>query len=756
MIKRMVDFGKLNEKKREKAILFTFFTILSLFFTLWFAIPFSISRSQDARMARAFITDEAELCEIINKSINENKSFMFDAYGFVYYKSGISILKGIKKIHAVDEQTVLIFFRLYSWLHFLGFCFIMTLFTYQLIGFYGAFFVSLLSFISTPVLLLYAVMLHPDVAQVFYIALSLWLLFNFVKSGRIVFILVSSIAAGLAFSSKYAGFLILPSIFLVILAAETRTNALLKNKYAINLISIILLVLTIYLFDSNKIAQYLTVSNLEHEILFYIKIVRYLGILVLVLLIVNALFIRKLKDFKLAKRLEIILVLALSSSWLFLSAYLLTVRNLLNEYKFLSSFLNVTGFHAVGHNFVQEGGLINWLRVMLGNEVFGASLLILFLFSIVFISLNFSKLRCELKLTFLLLALWQFLFAMSIIFRVKSMWEHYLLPMVPVLILFISILFTQIFRIKSKAIKYALLLIILGVVTERSIIATNYCLERKNDEATSNSVKAGKWLQKNADYNSFISANNYCYVPNVFNNVVFNWGTNLEDLYNPQIDYILTHTSVIDDYADKLVADKFVYGKDTYLKRHQMRKLLLENNNIRFKLVKDVGEIKIFKRNVIPDKDTLDFYVCTFDTISAINWSVDSSGLDNDLCLKKNTVWHFKKENTWGPAFNLKLADAPANSEYLIEMKLKLYSNQKTLDVLIISQLSENGQIKNWQKTEINKEGYQANTWIDVYANFIVTKELENRDRLSFSTYLWNWNHNDFCIDNFEIIFSRL
>ncbi|MDF1547523.1 MAG: glycosyltransferase family 39 protein, partial [Bacteroidales bacterium] len=254
-------------KHNKKLILLAFF-IISTFFTFWYAVPFSFSRAGDARVARAFITDEADLCEIIIKSINNNEEFKFDAYGFFYYKSGIVILKVIDKVAVVSERTVLIFFRLYSWFYFLALVLVLTLLTYKLTGIYGAFFALALSFIASPNLLLYAAMLHPDVAQVFFIVLSLYWLYLFVSNRKNWYILLSAASAALAFSCKYSGVLLLPAIYTAIFFAKTNEDKTPDKLYLQNILSLTLLSLTFYFLNNSEISNHIGSAATGNEILF--------------------------------------------------------------------------------------------------------------------------------------------------------------------------------------------------------------------------------------------------------------------------------------------------------------------------------------------------------------------------------------------------------------------------------------------------------------------------------------------------------
>ncbi len=103
----------------DKKVLLILFLVLGIFFTFWFAVPFAFSGAKDARMARAFVTDEADLCEIISKVVDEEQDLAFDAYGFIYYKSGIQLIKALKNYIEIDEHVILVFYRLYSWCFFL-------------------------------------------------------------------------------------------------------------------------------------------------------------------------------------------------------------------------------------------------------------------------------------------------------------------------------------------------------------------------------------------------------------------------------------------------------------------------------------------------------------------------------------------------------------------------------------------------------------------------------------------------------------
>ncbi len=739
----------------DKKILILLFFGLATFFTLWFAIPFSLSRAEDARMARAFITDEADLCEIIIKSVNDNQDLNFNVYGFIYYKSGIKILRVLKNYVEIDEHVILVFFRLYSWLFFLGTVLILTLLLYQFVGFYGALASLILTYLATPVMLQYATMLHPDVAQVFFIVLSLWLLYLFVSNSKIYYILLSSVAAGFAFSAKYSGVLLLPGIFLTIFFVKTKTSSNFWGRYLKDSLSVILLIITFYLFDADDISKHLHVDLLKNELLVYIKLIRYAS-LILSLFIVGASFCPiKIKERFRTNYFLNILFLLIASSWLFLLAYLLTVSNLWANYEFLSGFLGVTGFHSTGHNFIDEGGVFNWLKVFLQSDVLGPVLFTFFLLSKGVTGFNLYKEKRKNKFVLLIFILFLALFLGIVLFRVKSTWAHFLLPSFPVIILVLSIAFQVAVKSLNKKLRYFFVFVFLLLVAERGYTTVDYCISKMNEEQNSVALKAGSWLLENASFASHISANNYSYIPKTFKNVDFNWGNDMEELYNESIDYILTHSNVLDDFADSSLAEKYIGGSHLYRSRNKVRELLLSNRSGRLKLAKDFGAVKIFHRIPSVSLDTLLYFSCDFNEIDTLNWNVPNQGIVISEDEQWNKIWHFTQNDTWGPSFSLNLDSLDRNKEFQIGVKLKIYGISEIPKALLITQVNDGSGILRWRRAEIYTQVDTVETWTQIYANHIIGHEQCSLQNLIFQAYLWNINKNDFYVGDFEAVVSK-
>jgi len=745
----------IGKMKTDRKIIITTFIVLCSFFTIWYAIPFSISRSQDALVARAFITDEADLCEIIDKSVNGKQDFTFGAYGFVYYKSGIVMLKLISKVNPVNEHTILVFFRLYSWLFFIATAIVLTLLTYQLTGLLGALIAMTFTFIASPNLLYYSAMLHPDVPQVFFIALCLYLLYVFASSGKIQYVLLSSMSAALAFSCKYSGLLVLPVIYTSIFLVEIPEKNNKTNNTPKKLATISLLVLTYFLFDTDAISKYIQHSNVGNELLVYIKSVKYISLAVLIIFVSTAIISDSLKKRLKLYRIQNVVFLLLATSWLFLGTYLLTVTNLLLDYQFLSGFIDVTHFHSMGHNLSELGGFINWFKLLIENDIFGLGLMVVFITSTIYIVLKFNELNQNIKITFFLFVLWQFIFFGIVVFRIKSMFGHFLLPLFPVIIIFTSYFIHKLFQIKSGSLKYLIAAGLALLMLERSINTISFYDKKKSEELNSSSIKAGKWLEQNADLKSIISANNYCYVPAEFKNVNFNWGTKLEDLYSENIDYILTHVNVLDDFADSALVTKYGADSDIYLNRHKLRTILLNNSGC-FKLLKDFGEMKIFGKTGIRNADTLFLSKCPFENWNKANWSIAESGIDSAKAESGNKLWHFKKENEWGPTFSILLDSLSDQKEYLIEMKVKMFCDYEIPTALMVIQTNGNNEIIRWQKTEISTQTRKQKNWEQLYANLIISNQYSSKKELRLLAFIWNINNNDFYIDDFEIMVRPL
>jgi hypothetical protein len=292
------------------------------------------------------------------------------------------------------------------------------------------------------------------------------------------------------FSAKYSGILLLPGIFLTFFFVKTKDHSSSLKRYLKDSLSIILLIFTFYLFDADDISKFLHVDLLKNELLVYIQLIRYAS-LVLGLFIVGVSFCPiKIKERFRTNNLLNILFLLVTSSWLFLAAYLLTVRNLWANYEFLSGFLGVTGFHSTGHNFIDEGGVFNWLKIFLQSDVLGPVLFTFFLLSLGLIGLNLNKAKRKNNFVLLIFILFLALFLGIVLLRVKSTWAHFLLPSFPVIILVVSIAFQIAFTSLNKKLRYFFIFSFLLLIAERGYTTIDYCISKKNEEQNSVALKS--------------------------------------------------------------------------------------------------------------------------------------------------------------------------------------------------------------------------------------------------------------------------
>jgi hypothetical protein len=106
--------------------------------------------------------------------------------------------------------------------------------------------------------------------------------------------------------------------------------------------------------------------------------------------------------------------------------------------------------------------------------------------------------------------------------------------------------------------------------------------------------------------------------------------------------------------------------------------------------------------------------------------------------------------------FSLNLDSLERNNEYLISVRLKIFGISKTPKALLITQVKDETGIISWRRAEIYSQVDSAETWSMLYANHFIDKELSSQQNLIFQSYLWNINNDDFYIDDFEVVVSKL
>lgn len=576
-----------------------FLGLIGIVLLMFYAWPIAKIGTYNLEVVRAINTDEWDYLNLCSSAFQRGEFFIYKFdYGLLYYNIGLAAIYVIDLVIPMDTQKIIEFFRIQS--------FVFLILTALLCFDYGKRFISfkvgLASFIgvliSSITTLWYGAMLHPDTCQLFFVVLSFYSLARYNKNESWLWIIGSAIAAGLAFSTKYAGVALLPMIWVIIL---THNSKLLKT-FSLNWQAMVLTFLSVlwfFLLDVSWISTFITQDVEEKAALFIL--IEGLRIVagVFTLLGVLSLSWGIKKHIKWFLELTKALFLLMLSNTVFFLAFIIGSPQSIVDFNFLNGFLYITNAHRDGHWFRNESGLWGWAQLLGDNETLGWLWLAIAFLGII---LAFSRIKTiKWNHPQLLPFYWMLSFLVVIIFRVKSKFAHYLIPIIPVIVfyaaLFIDELLQRFFKVKDKgaSISFGLLVIIYMGWQVNNI--NKFKIGKIERFKNSPAVAAGNWLEKNAARGAVILTDNYVYIPPFFDyKSHYVWGIlpqHIEDL-NP--DYVIIEESIFEQFDELDRVKDYLHGADVYIARHHLYSSLLNNKNEEYQLAQDFGEVKIYNK----------------------------------------------------------------------------------------------------------------------------------------------------------------
>ncbi len=191
------------------------------------------------REIRTYNVDTANQVQAVATALaSPGLRFPFNDYGHLYFNLAIAISAVYRILFPLNERAIVFILRLLSLLGGLGTIATIYVFARRYLGTIIALFAALVLG-SSPLFVIYALEVKPDICQIFFIVLSLYLLaraFEPFETGKgawgglradLRFLLGSAAAAGAAFGTKYQGMFLIPLLlfgaFKVPIAAQTNS-----------------------------------------------------------------------------------------------------------------------------------------------------------------------------------------------------------------------------------------------------------------------------------------------------------------------------------------------------------------------------------------------------------------------------------------------------------------------------------------------------------------------------------------------------
>ena len=185
----------------------------------WYAEDLLWIGSDSIRQASAFAADEAVHARLIQEALRDSTMDIgFYSYGHLYFNLALLPLYISGDASEISEQKIILALRAVPLAFAVGTIVATFLLARFSLGSALAWMVVAFLCVMPLVLLKWSMISHPDMPQLFFIVLGLYACSRY-AAGRHWRVLVwAAVAAGLAFSSKYAGLFLLGLVWLIVVA----------------------------------------------------------------------------------------------------------------------------------------------------------------------------------------------------------------------------------------------------------------------------------------------------------------------------------------------------------------------------------------------------------------------------------------------------------------------------------------------------------------------------------------------------------
>lgn len=590
---------------------------LTCLYFAWFAAPLLGEAADNIRMVGVFNADEAMHARMIRDCLSEHTLLIdFGNYGHLYFNLVLIPLLVLSFFQPVSETTIIVALRVVPVIFSVG----TVLITFHLARRYFdglTAWLAALGLLIVPVNFLeISVVSHPDTPQLFFIMVSLYGCIRFADEQRFHWMIFASVAAGLAFACKYGGIFVLPVIWLLTLIIIWQQPGVANDgraRHGLRFIRIALIIAGIIgLLAAAIVTPELAVrffssdGKIEHDWeRQLVNMARLLaltgGIILLVLAALRPLW-RKMDQ---SPRLTTSILKLTQSLVAFGAAFLIASPFSLYKLNFFKGMYYESLHTTFGHNFATDRSAWHWLADLTHPNVLGPWLPVLVVVSLVFLLWHLYRDRWQTLLTPSgVLWIYSAIYLLYLVARVNMDSLHYLLPVVPALMV---LAFAQIPQISQKfeskeghslapLVQLALVFMVVGVVFlpgARDVLAfRQYWSQRVENSA---SVWAGKWLAEQYSPTTRILYDHICYVPPQFTDVERVMVGTTDKLQEFAPDVVVIHRRVYEKYLDPSRADAFFTGPEDFMRRHDYYQLIMDDNGP-FHLVQDFGELKVYER----------------------------------------------------------------------------------------------------------------------------------------------------------------
>ncbi len=201
-----------------------------------------------------------------------------------------------------------------------------------------------------------------------------------------------------------------------------------------------------------------------------------------------------------------------------------------------------------------------------------------------------------------LMLMWVVLFLSYMMAEVVLRRSRYLLPVLPVVLVFASWSYTCVshwFRRRfprarwTMAVLPCLLILVSWEAAQQSAVAFS---ARRQREGGRVELQAGLWLSEEHAASTSIFHDAYAYIPAQFRNVFRTFGMSHTGVSHFEPDLLVVRRAIASDFADPENAARSRRGAQNYLDRHYFYDYLKEGLLPDYELAKEFGEVTVYRR----------------------------------------------------------------------------------------------------------------------------------------------------------------
>jgi 4-amino-4-deoxy-L-arabinose transferase-like glycosyltransferase len=602
---------ELSQKMKQRLEFLLVLALIALYF-IWFAWPSVWTASDNLRLVSVFSSDEANHLYTLKQAISQRTLILdFGIYGHLYFNIALLPLFFLNFLIRVSEQQIILALRLVPTLSAIGTIAATFLITRRYFGRLAAWLAALLLSIVPLNFLHWSITSHPDIPQLFFLVLSLYFCCRLVEQDRPKWLIVASVFSGMAFACKYSGVLLLPIIWMIAVGqtidprqpiAKPRFPKVEITRLLIACIGIVSIIIGI-VFSPNFVSQHFTVhgkiadSSLTHLLINMQIAAIIFGFSLIVFTIIKPIwsvnrFVNSLN--------KIILSVATFGTVFFLTSPFSFFR--LN---FLKGIYCESKLMPFGHWFKASNNGMQWFHVLLSPELIGKAI-----FGLAFLGMSLIIFDVSRKGWRQLLSpagviwMWVIFYFGFLFFRINMRFAHYLLPIIPFLIILSTQSISKIIEFAksklSKKLSFLFILVILSSVAAIELPKSvsqilRYRQSTINRVQKSTAVKAGLWLAKHFPKSTRIVYDHYCYVPPIFPDAHATWGGTIEMLKKIKPNIVVVNKKISSRYSDISQAAMYIEGESNFIMKHEYYNAL-RDKEAGYMLLRDFGDVKIYSR----------------------------------------------------------------------------------------------------------------------------------------------------------------